>query len=256
MKNIIACLIIFLLPISSQGGEAPDILGIKLGANAQETKAKLANIRPNIHINELRTKAGVLAGWNGVVKDGNQVVELIDVLVEGDVVWYVGRAQAFQKGNRPSSRNVMSALTEKYGPYSKYLGGATKGARIGYDSFLLDDTKFAIEWLFDRDGMLLNPKDVYDDHCSSAKALNRATPGYISNGFSFNVELNYPNSFAISCGNQIRAVLITDPSKENAVELGVSIADIHLAYDAAAARENKIKQKEREENQRVGKPLL
>jgi hypothetical protein len=99
---------------------AVDVVGIKLGSSASDLKRAMTAADAEMAFADVKLQDGQLIGLQGrkMVGSGwstyaaDQMVGLFDA--QGRI-WYVGRAQKYEKGSRPTLDATVAALRNKYG---------------------------------------------------------------------------------------------------------------------------------------------
>lgn len=190
---------------------ATDVVGIKLGSSSGDLKRGMAAADSELTFADVKLQDGQLiglqgrkmvgAGWNSYAAD--QIVGLFDA--QGRV-WYVGRAQKFEKGSRPTLDATLAALRNKY----------------GQPSF---GSKGAIEWQFDRSGNLFQGQQV------QSPCWTGTSPGLMSfNATPMSPGMFAPKTFNGHCG--VRIVANAMSSADGMVDsLVVTMFDSANQYD-------------------------
>lgn len=128
------------LGYTAYAADNQEIDGVKIGSKPDELKASIASLNASLATAELKDSNDKIIGLQAKNEAGtgwelhtpDHVVGLFDN--EG-YTWFVGRAQKYIKGDRPSLEVTLKTLMDKYGPPS-YV------------------TSSRLEWQFDRSNNL------------------------------------------------------------------------------------------------------
>lgn len=225
MKKIIFALM--LLSAVRPGIAAEDVAGVKIGVDFASQRHLVNKANADYEIVEIRNSKGASSGVKATTRN-----DVFVVLHNSDgIVWYVGRAQSFEKGGRPEVDVLRSSLKEKYGKPSREDG-------------------WAMVWAYNRAG---------DQLAASDAAVCRTVGSSQSIGNKHGDFVNVPSRFSASCGHEISAY-INDDTDGMLRSFKVEIANHKIMYDQLQAEEDqRVQERSRrlqEEKSRAVKPQL
>ena len=200
-----------------------DVGGVKLGMKASDLRSSIAKVNSAFVTKELKRSDGTIAGlqgrqdlgsgWGATTPD--HLVALYD---ERGYTWFVGRAQKYEKGNRPTFEAISTALREKYGEPSF--------SSLGH-----------LEWQFTRSGALYKGNQQQGPCTPGPDAFELISSTMTS------PPIRVPKKFAEKCGTHIVAFAMRE-SDGMAADLVVSVYDAARMYDIAKNKKNSVKEEE------------
>ncbi|UYZ82748.1 hypothetical protein MTZ49_08980 [Entomomonas sp. E2T0] len=237
MKTTIKLIAIGLFALASKDIVAQDVAGIKIGESFSAQKSLITKANSDYQLNDITRPGGNTVGINAIAKkDGRVIDQMLVIHNDSGIVWFVGRAQALEKGARINPDTLMSSLKEKYGNYSEISG--TGGPR----------------WYFDRQGTLFQGS-VIGSPCYR---------GIGPTGTSFNqvpgTGMQVPTVFPPKCGLEIETSVYQDSKDGMVSAFSVRIIDTKRMFDELNNKsinaENERKQQLEREKANDNKPKL
>lgn len=205
---------------------AADIGGISIGAISSELRSSIVKMNPLFAVRDIKQSDGKVVGVQALYKQGAGWSEITPdhfVAMHDDrgYTWFLGRAQKYEKGLRPTHETTISALYEKYGAASYSDSGR-------------------VEWQFARSGVLykgesrLGPCFAGLDNISLLSSTVGSPP------------IGVPKRFAEKCGIHIVAMIRREPDGMIST-LVVSAYDSARMFDAAQDKKDQMERKTKNE---------
>lgn len=221
---------------------ADDISGVVLGSSLAQAKEAIAKANADYQINPLMLTNGQEAGVTGRTQDrmpgtgfnnsGGPSDEFAALINDEGKVWFVSRAQRFDKGGRIDLEALKAALVEKFGEPSDHT-------IIGAQGYT---------WQYYRDGKQWKPGS--DVAPCQGNGTSSTIPG---------VTMTAPRSFNPKCG-KIVSVSAATQSDHMVPYYTISITDMKSMFDELSARDAKEeadrKQKLADEQAKAVKPKI
>ncbi|NIE72895.1 hypothetical protein F3J45_00225 [Pantoea sp. Ap-967] len=199
---------------------ASDIAGVALGVSLDEAKAAIADANPNFKVTPLMLVGGQEAGVTaktddrmpstGINNSGGPSDEFAALLNDSGKVWFVARAQRFDKGGRIDLESFKQTLIEKFGQPSDH-------SIIGAQGYT---------WQYDRTGTQWTGK-------GPAPCQGNGTYSTIPG-----VSLTAPRSFSPKCGKIVSVSAVTQPD-HMVPYYTIAITDAQGMFDELSARDAK-----------------
>lgn len=234
MKNSIGFITIALFLLVSKDIVAQDIAGIKIGDSFSAQKSLITKANSDYQLTDITLTDGSTIGIKAIAqKNGKATDYMLMLHNSSDIVWFIGRAQVFEKGSRINPDTLYSSLKEKYGSFS--------------------DASSDPAWYFDRQGKLL-PESAAIAPCIM---LGLPTQPFANlRGATISV----PNSFSPKCGVIINTHIVKDRTDDMVSEFSVEIIDNKRMFDELKAKntniENERKTQLEKEKTNNNKPKL
>ncbi|MCA1324924.1 hypothetical protein [Herbaspirillum sp. alder98] len=185
---------------------ANDIAGVAIGSSFNDQRAKIAQINPAYKLTDIKLTSGKTAGVNAQAESNGRVVDqFIALQDDAGVIWFVGRAQALEKGARIKPDVLVNSMVEKYGTYTELSigsGGPT--------------------WQFDRQGKR------YQGGAAHGPCGN-TVGGSAPMGKVIASPILVPQSFSPKCGIEI--LTWAQQNDGMVASFSVQIADAKRMYD-------------------------
>ncbi len=202
--------------LTGQAIAAQDIAGVQIGIPFLPQKNLIAKANPGYQLNDIKFSNGKTVGINAIAqKDGRVVDQMVVIHNDAGVVWFIGRAQAPEKGSRIKLDTLLSSLKEKYGQYSDLSLGS------GGPS-----------WQFDRQGALFQGS-AQSAPCYTGIGAGAST----SFGKVPGTSIEVPRNFAPKCGVKISTSVLKDSTDGMVSAFSVQIIDAKLMYDELNAKD-------------------
>ena len=234
--------LVSLLAVSFLGAAnaANDIAGVQIGSAFATSKALVVKANPGYQINEIRGGGGKVVGINALVqKDGRFIDQFVVIQNDAGIVWFVARAQGFEKGARIKSETLLNSLQEKYGSPSEMSVGS--GGPM---------------WDFDREGKLYQGASTQGPCYTGIGAGTTTSFGKVPGALGINI----PRTFGPKCGTRISTGVSKDSNDGMVSAFSVQIVDSKRMFDELNNKDMKL-QTERQrqldgEKARDAKPSL
>jgi len=239
--NILAAAVLATLT-STATLAADDISGVAIGTSLAAAKEAIAKANPDYQINPLMLtsgkEAGVTAKTDDTMMSGDRHYstglsdEFAALLNDAGNVWFIARAQRFDKGGRLKLDTLKEALTEKFGQPS--------------DHSIIGSLGFT--WQYDRNGK------QWKTGSGVAPCQGNGTSTMIPG-----VSMTAPRSFSPRCGLLVSVNAVTQ--KDHMVSYyTISITDVKGMFDELSAQDAKEeadrKQKLADEQAKAVKPKI
>lgn len=192
---------------------ANDIAGVAIGSSFKDQRAKIAQINPAYKLTDIMLRSGKTAGVNAQAESNGRVVDQFVALQDdAGVIWFVGRAQALEKGARIKPDVLVNSMVEKYGTYSELSigsGGPT--------------------WQFDRQAKRYQG-GAAQGPCGSSVG------GSAPMGKVIGTPILVPQTFSPKCGIEILSWTLQNEGMVSS--FSVQIADSKRMYDQINKQDN------------------
>ncbi|MHB1233657.1 MAG: hypothetical protein ACYCZQ_13905 [Burkholderiales bacterium] len=209
---------------TSTSPAADDVAGLKIGMSPQDARSQIVKINPRLKITERHDN-----GWNALVIRADEPGEIIALkFTETDPkLWFIGRAVAFPKGQRPTRKNLQDELIAKYGTPN----ASNDWMKIN-----------SLVWEWKADGSPEDNNPYTPSVCGAGSIMADSwsgTPG---------APIITQESLPKECGKRISAVITGEPGELPDIAAGISltITDIALAlrdpkhpYNVSVSQERK-----------------
>jgi hypothetical protein len=213
---------------------AHDIAGVTIDLPLSTQRAAIAKTNPQYRITDLKENGRVVGIYAVLMKGPVAADEFVAMQDKKGIVWFIGRYQTVEKGERINPETLAASFKEKYGKSYSYSHVTTTNPN----------------YEFDRKGNLYNGKKFggqFNGPCSSM-------------GFTTVHMIQVPTSYKESCGVIINTSAVGDGPDNMTVSYTVTIANIARMYDEVKSEQDevqKLKQQERDaERSKNVKPKL
>jgi hypothetical protein len=195
---------------------AQDIAGVVIDLPLSAQRAAIAKTNPLYRITDLKEKNGRVVGIYAVLMKGPVAAdEFVAMQDKKGIVWFIGRYQTVEKGERIRPETLAASFKEKYG--KSYSYSDINSANPNYE--------------FDRKGNLYNGNKFGGQFNGPCSSMGSMAVGQM---------IQVPTSYKENCGVLIKTSGIQDLGDKMIVSYTVTIANIARMYDEVKSEQDEI----------------
>ncbi len=194
--------------------DLPDVLGIRTGLAISQAEEQIKKMHPEFQRKVIRNHIIRPYGFNYSKNPDERGTSQITLGIDSaDRVWFVGQAQNFPLGDRPSLVSLEESLSQKYG----------KPSAAYYESN--NPVDYVMEWYFNENRQLLSSAqaNTYEQNpCRDQNGDNMS----ITN----NIHLTIPRVTLPNCSMRVTAKFRVNPRSKLIWSFSTSVSNMAVLY--------------------------